>query len=496
MKLIKYQLAVVAAIIALFLSACQLNPSTEVIVSKEDGSFDALAVQAATDPTSDNYSYPVKDSILVEYKDSFQSTDHSVNFEFQIHKGIDVEALPIVEVAPHYLSESDAKHIAEVLFGEVPIYEARPDFATIYSKSEIQEKLNRWTQYTSDLAIEDLFGYPQINAAEVVKKFVEDYTVLLETAPDTSLNAPCLWQYQESWKYSYTKEQVEAENISISRDDKICAHTSLNDIPYRYTVSTRNEDDFKYNMIFATVDYGISPWSIDEMILQERVCRGKKPTEEQIINAKKKAENWLSKMDLGEWEIDRCEIQTISSGSAIDYKIHIEAVPAFYGVASIRRPQLENLKSKNAYASNYYLTDAQFIFAPDGTLLNFELLSPVDIVSVVNKNPAVLKMDKLMEMAKNQFQLSDAYAYGIGGIMAESDQEIECNVDVCNLEYGLTRVKVPNTEDSYYYIPSIALYGDVEYKIHETGETCFFKENVALLLLNAVDGSIISLDNG
>lgn len=488
----------------LLLCGCQQSPDKSSIVSKNDGSFDISVVQSATRPvgfaegnsnpeiTSDAEEIPTE---KYTYKDKFSSTDGTVAFTVNIEKDIPIEPIPIIEVAPHYLTGADAKRVAEVLFEGENFYEAQPAFSTVYSKSEIQEKLMRWSQYTSDKAMENLFGMPQINAANVVRDFIERYTQLLETAPEAVAATPCLWKFQESWKYNYTEKQVKEENISISSDDEIRAYTSSAGIPYRFTATTRNKADFKYNMIFALPDFGISPWSLDEMILQARLCRDKKPTDEQMNYASEKAEKWLSKMGLGEWAIDACNVLKESNGDAVDYKISVQAVPTFNGAAAIRRPQLSNLKSKKQYASNYYLTDAELIFSPDGTLLSFQMFSPVDVTRVVNESPAVLDMDRLMENAKNYFQLTDAYFYGIGGSMDESEPSVDCKVDINNLEYGLSRVKVPDTDDSYYYVPSLALSGDIQCIIADTGEVCLSNENTTLLLLNAVDGSIIPLEN-
>lgn len=505
MKMKKHVLQVTVFFAAmLLLCGCQQSPDKRSVVSKNDGSFDISVVQSATkpegfaevDPTTRITSAVEEISTKkYTYRENFSSTDGTVAFTMNLEMYIPNVPIPVIEVAPHYLTGDDAKRVAEVLFEGAKFYEAQPTFATVYSKSEIQEKLMRWSQYTSDEAMERLFGMPQVNAANVVQDFIVRYSQLMETAPETVAATPCLWQFQESWKYSYTEDQVKTENISISRDDEIRAYTSSEGIPYRYIVSTRNKSDFKYNTIFAIPDYGISPWSLDEKILQAKLCRDQKPTNEQITNAKNKAESWLSKMRLGDWEVDLCEILQIPNGDVVDYKISVKAVPIFNGSIVLRRPQLSNLKSKNAYASNYYLTDVEFLFSPDGTLLSFHLFSPVDVINIVNKNPAVLSMDELMEIAKNYFQLSDAYSYGIGGIMDGSNQKFDCKVDINNMEYGLTRVKVPNTDERYYYVPSISLRGNIEYSIAGTGELCFRNENVPLLLLNALDGSVIPLEN-
>lgn len=67
------------------------------------------------------------------------------------------------------------------------------------------------------------------------------------------------------------------------------------------------------------------------------------------------------------------------------------------------------------------------------------------------------------------------------------------------MEYGLTRVKVPDSDDKYYYVPSLALYGTVEYYGEQSG-TVYSSggeedQLINLVCLNAIDGSIIELSN-
>lgn len=73
--------------------------------------------------------------------------------------------------------------------------------------------------------------------------------------------------------------------------------------------------------------------------------------------------------------------------------------------------------------------------------------------------------------------------------------EYTCTVKISQVEYGLTRTKAPNTDESYYYVPASVFRGSVEYCIKDTGEVFYFQEDVPLLMLNAVDGSVIPLTN-
>lgn len=479
----------------LLLTACQPNPEREAVVSKNDGAFDANVVQSAGTSAQQEESQESERAFQdISVADSFLSTDSSVQFTIALQEKLSTKPMPVVEVAPHFLTGEDAERTAQALFPGGEFWEAQPSFATVYSKSEILDKLNRWAGFTSDAALEDLFGYPQSNGGSVVRQFLDEYNLLLETAPETVERTPCRWEFQESWKYSYTPEQVAAENISISTISEICASTTWEGTPYQCSFSTRNESDYLLNQIYAGPYFGSSPLNIDNRYYIARLCRTPEPNADQLANIQEKATQILEAIALGDWTVDQCFVQK-RTGGTMEYSICVQAVPRFYGADAVRRPQLSNLKSKNAYSSNYYLTDASFEFSPDGTLLDFKMFSPVDVVSLVNDNPAVLEIDALLELAKGHFQRSDAYAYGFAAILEQMDVAYTCQATVSDIAYGLSRTKVPGVDNHYYYVPSLVLYGDVEYRDTETGEVYFSEENRTFLILNAVDGSVIPLSN-
>ena len=63
------------------------------------------------------------------------------------------------------------------------------------------------------------------------------------------------------------------------------------------------------------------------------------------------------------------------------------------------------------------------------------------------------------------------------------------------MKYGLARVKVANTDGRYYYIPAYSFYGCTELCGKSSGDIYYESDEETLLVLNAVDGSIIQLKN-
>lgn len=123
----------------------------------------------------------------------------------------------------------------------------------------------------------------------------------------------------------------------------------------------------------------------------------------------------------------------------------------------------------------------------------------VDVTSVINTNVKTLSFEELLELAVNRFTLSDYYEYDYGGYIGFLGEELACKVNVSEVAYGLTRVKVPNTDESYYYVPAMIFYGDVQFTELSSGMVYDVEtesgRSLPLLILNAIDGSVINSTN-
>lgn len=480
------RICMVLLILQFLLSSCQQSPNANIVTSKNDGSFDVNTVISASEHRDPDATQSAV------YGEKFYSTDGTVQFLLSIDETVTAVGMPVVEVEPHYLTEQEAERVAKVLFCDTEYYEAEIMLSPVYSRSDIQEKIERWSQYTNNVSVESLFGEKREDTVDLVKKFIADYTQQMTVAPTDNPHVPCKWEYQKESYYYFPPEMI----ANTSNDnDMIRASLVSGDIHYIYNVEKRNGDDYKISYISAYLDDGIGPDFIDVLIFRAKLCRTNEPTEDQLSMVKAKAESMLQQMMLGDWLVDECYLETKYYGDVPEYIIHVNAVPVLNGVPAIRSPQLTNLTSEESYASNYYLTDAKFEFSANGELVSFCMYSPIDIKSIVNDNVAVMSIDKLVNKAKTHLSLSDYYEYGFGPVIDSVDEELGCIVNIIDLEYNLTRVKVPNTDESYYYIPGISLIGNVEYYGKDTGNVYFTNDSITLVTLNGVDGSVVKTTN-
>lgn len=478
----------------LLCTGCQATPEQNVVISKNDGSFDVNVIESADDTR------PANSTQNVSVDTQFSSSDGSVDFRFQIDQSLPDPNMSVVRVAPHFISAEDAKRAANALFPDTVFYEAEPPRSENFSKSEIQEKIERWSQYANIETLQSLYGdiYSKealSDTSAIIKAFIQRFTLMLETAPVENPHTLCEWKMRKTSEYMLPADELNGKNLS-NDNDEISLQFTYDGIPYYFTATTRDKKDFKVNMYSVYIDGGLSPANIDERIFLSQLCRKPKPTEEQVTSAAKKAEAILKALNLGEWKIDESFIQYNLYGEHSEYAICVNAVPVINGLPALRQPQLSSLKNEEGYAPNQYLTDANFQFAPNGELISFTLFTPLNIAEVINDNVKVKTVDDLLKRAQELFELTDSYAYGLGTYLANIDEDIQCNVTISEMEYALTRVRVPNSDDQYYYVPAVSFKGYAEYIGQKTGKYYYQDDSAfTLLTINAIDGTVINNTN-
>ena len=492
------------ALCLILLTACAANPAAPVVVSKNDSSLDIETIQpAATQPEAQE---PSKTQTL-QHSDHFQSTDGSVDITIELNQELATGSLPMVEVAPRYLTGSDAKQVAEVIFGtDAVFFEQRPALADkeIFSRAEIAAKLEKWQTWLDLDYMTELYGDAETAQREIdlVKLFIADYTERYESAPEADTRTPCQWTLKTDSVYTYDEAQLETWDTSED-SMSIAAEVDMDGIPYRFSASVRDGADFQLNNIYAMIDDAIGPSTIGYDEWLAKLTRTEKPDQSQMAAIQEKAEMWLAQMELGDWVVDQCYLETHTYHGTPEHYVIVKAVPVLAGAAAIRQPNIATPRGEEADASHYYMTDAQFRFAPGGELIFMQITSTIDVTQVVQQAVATLSLEALLEQAKTQLTLTEASSFFWPQEMLESyevifGEAIDCVGTVSKASYGLVRIKVPDTDDHYYYVPALMLTGDAEYRGRDTGTVYeryseMDSQPYYFLCLNATDGTTIPL---
>ena len=225
----------------LLLTACASNPEKEVVTSTQDGSFDISILESSPDITTNSNEDVAptasSEAKYIQYTESFTSTDGSVEFYFNFDQDIADQAYPVVEVCPYMLTNKDAQTIASALFGNTEFYEAPPAFGGIkdmFSKAEMREAIQRWSSYTNEQMLLDLFPNMENRRdrlnwyLERIKGDVADFSTLIEEMTETNPRSAAMWEFQPEWKYQYPESDVPEEIRTDSNANKqICVTTTV-----------------------------------------------------------------------------------------------------------------------------------------------------------------------------------------------------------------------------------------------------------------------------
>ena len=457
------------------MTGCQAAPKKQAVVGKNSFSLNATQPEGETIPSQ------------FQYKDDFTSTDGSVQFHIDISQTMCVNKMPAVEVVPMCITSEDAQRVAKVLLGDVVFYEREPSSNPQYSKSQYQEMIANLAPYSNLKAMTELVG--EDNAEDTlasVKDTISRITEMMETAPEKNPHKLCDWTLKKERVYNDSEWDI-GERPMAEDNDWLVATAEKDGLSYKYMVVARNQEDYKLNRFYLQLGGASVDTYMERSIYWSQLCRTGNPTQQQKKDAQDRVIELLEEMELGDWEIADTQVEIFERGTEPEYMLRIYAVPVFKGIPAVYGQK--NIAKAADYSGAYVLTQANFLMSANGDLIEAQLDSPLMVSSLVNENVATLPLPHLMERAQQNLSLSDAGNYGIPSDQLE--EEIRCYVNISQLEYGLARIMKENTTDSYYYVPALMIRGNVEYRDKNTGDVYYSDMNNDLLLINAVDGSII-----
>lgn len=471
------------------MTGCAANPDKGVVTSKNDGVFEQNMTVPATAPLDEQ----------IQYTETFTSTDGTAEYFINFDQNISSDPLPIVEVVPRFFTGEDVKRIAQVLFGDADFYEREHEEDAQYSKSQLQKRINWMTEIANTEAMNALLGavdqdgYAQdyTQQIDLLKMFMQQYTVQMETAPEDNPHEPCDWTFKRDSEY--------ASSYNAYGNDWIIATVDLGEVNYHIYTIRRDKGDYKHNNLSVQFGDGLGYPDLEMAYLRAKLCRTPEPTQEQVKALAEKAQTMLDQMGMGEWKVCYTNIIEETYGDAVEYQVQIGASPVINNVQSIYGQRIKDLTSEDANASNYFISSAIFHFSANGDLIYFDMTAPVEVKTVVNESASILSTEDLMDLAREHLSLFGAEAQYMAPILSNWYQKpFTCKVEIDRIEFGLARIRVPNKDFTFYYVPAFVLHGHATYYDKQTGAYIKFpyEPNLEmerpLVWINAVDGSIIS----
>ena len=477
------------ALCTVVLAGCATSPDRASVTSKNNDVFKSN-IQQTSPQQQPNGTVIVRNS-------SFTSTDGSVEYIWNLDQTISDDPMPVIEVVPHYFTGEDVHNVAKALFDDAVFYDLGPESQRQFSKSELLEKIQLLTKYSSKEVFETL---PLSLAFDVsdLQNQIENYTLQYETAPESSSFEICDWSLK---KESYYIDDGDY-GLSDGKTDQLKVLTRFEGRDYYICASVR--DDYMRN--YLTVELGDGSGQFMRTIQYEEMRSTEKPTQDQVNAVTSKAQNMLNQMGLGEYLVPESRIVVSEDeipGRLPGYTIRVKAIPVINGISGLLGhtgvTYVNNDLTVESYAPSYAMTYVEFSFNAEGHLISFQMDSPIEVKEVVNNNVAILPIEELFTKAENYLSLYDSKSFDsiTGNNMFLytlkndiSEDSIDLKVEITDVHYGLGRINMPNTDDSFYYAPAILFEGMINFYDKNTGEV-INSVTRGLFTINAVDGTII-----
>lgn len=389
---------------------------------------------------------------------SFESTDGSVEFTWALPvRELELEKLPTVEGLAHIMTGEDARKIAQTLLGNAEFYELTPDRQL--SRSELEKKIQIMEQYPSQEALDKLWGTDDSDAyMQVHRQSLEIYRNLLETAPEESDLPKCSWALKEE---------------SHQSGQWLRAITSVDGIDYSLTLNTAQYEDGRWvnSLVIAMGDEDPVSYT-PAMHQRSQLCTTREPTQEDYAACLTRAQDFLDKMGMGEYQViaDQTYVDPAYFHDDQRFEIYVRAVPLVEG-----HPVLWEITGSERYGA----TVVHFSFNADGDLIVFNLLNPVDPIEV-RDTFIPIELEELLERGKQWLMCRTPEDLDRHGNLfmkrLETDGEVTARVAITDLQYGLApkdwgdvwkKLEPPELQ---LYTPTLLFKGTVDYYDKATGQ--------------------------
>ena len=434
-----------------------------------------------------------------EYHSTFLNNDGRVEFQISAALPTQWQNPSTWDALPHYLTESDIQRAAYAIFGaDAAFTEAAPRFESYTAtREQLLAAIERCQPYTEPAAWDDLcgnnlHGFSSEEHADTAKRLVEEWNRQLDSFRNDYPEQPCQWTLKNSAYYSYAPENTSSDMLA-DFGDAIEAYVQKDGVTYHFEAYTRDKENFKINNIFVWPEWPVGFSELERLTLYRSLCASE-PTPAQIEDAQNRASQILAEMNLGQWYLDRCYVEVITyhNPDVPEYVIHVNALPLLDGAEDLARIQHSNINQNSqepTCADNYYLTQAEFTFAPGGELLELNVYSPMD-VTLSGKADQVWRADDLLSKVEEELKNSSINDYGLD-VDEMGYEGARCSVSISQIRTGMARVRMEGTEEGYRYVPALAVYGTAQYQFSDGNKLQATEEPYNLMMLNALDGSVI-----
>lgn len=400
---------------------------------------------------------------------SFVSNDGTVEFIWNLPETeLALVPIPTVLAKAHMMDGKDAKKIAETLLPGAKFRDLGDRPAENLSRAQIQKKIEILEQYNSEEALTKLWGNHEDADAHIssLRSSLAVYRDLLRSAPEESTLAPCDWELKSA----------DSGHYGFQYADALMATTEVDGIPYTLHLRvSQREGENVLNAITLSLGDGDNVSATPAMHDRSRLCTSPEPTQEQYAAALTKAQNLLDEMGMGHYQV-------VTKGTYVDpgyfndqerYEIYVEAVPVMEGIPALYDYKGQTYLGEEYYVSPYLPTVVHFSFSPNGDLINFNLINPVEQDKLNDPSADPLRLEELLERAKQRLQCYSAENLDrfTGNLLmtGANVKNLDCQVHITGIQYGLVQ-KDWGKPGELIFRPALLFRGTVDYFDKTTGE--------------------------
>ena len=434
---------------AFVLTACQQNPSDDIVVNKNEGVLEEAIKQKNSEPVEAG-------QVPENYTDTFEMAAKDVACTINAKVEYPGKEMPVLRAKPRDITVEEVKRWAEVLFEGNTAYEPKRE----RTKAEIEEQILSYREAMSD---KEKFYAEKGDVWDAYENKIKALEKDYETAPDTYETKKTDWTFHDWYYYDIdaTESLMYEQKFDLSKTKQLSMETqegALNKKQGYIVAYNRDEQDFRLHSLWF--------YYKDEQIFDTMADSGTTYDEALIM-----ADDVKKQLGFEDWVL--CENY---EGDSDNFMFMFAPV---YNDIETFVYSVDAITSDDDYASKYYYESLE-INVDKGEVSAVVWQSPVEVVAEENSNVKTISFGDALASFKNH--VKSEYTASKLEFMGLDGKDIKITVD--EIRCGLTRIKIKDNSDEFYMIPAWEFRGKVEQNDTYSGD-------IILATINGVDGSVI-----
>jgi len=460
-----YQLMVLLVVLltmSSLLTACQPTPQEEVVVDMRELEEKITQQMHTSLPNiSPNDITDAKNNGRIVWSETNELNGIDVTFKIDAQKPDISVNVPVVVIEPESFNLEFAKNAAEFFLGKNKL------FVGEFTKEDISMARVIFERALHNMKVDD--------ESMDIKGYLEFMDERYENSREQNIPGEISFQHEDGCEYMHLKTYPNNEVMSdfwITNDD------SLNFFRY-------HKDDYFFSQYFMQSEEmgsGVQAKGC-EMSYNEA-----QQLADEVVNkvySKSDAASGLALQSIRLFDIkNEIEIalnendETDKQGYAFIYtrKYHKEIPTLIIDGITVGETDEQGFEPeyREAYCQEY-----AYVLVDDSGVVLSGYISPSKVIGVKNDNVAVISFEDAIDIFKKNIFYQNIWAFN--------------SVTLCvnKIEFGFVRLPVKDNIKQYMMVPAYNFVGGSENNVEEIGLN-LSETNKSILLINAVDGSIIS----